>query len=147
MLTVFISPFLSQASATKAETHIGLYTKKGLITRYETLDELAKWGFWDKNATSHQLDSALKQYDGEAKKGSDGFGKKYFKNVPLAGAGPWWVSARSLEPSAHGRTRSCIITFERCSPQILRPSAPKSNPRFVRHRGTPAIHQSPGAQL
>ena len=89
--TLQFAILLNEASARKAETHIGLYTKKGLITRYETLDELAKWSFWDKKATAKQLDSAFKQYDGEGKKGVDSFGKKFFKNVPVAGAGPWYV--------------------------------------------------------
>eukprot|EP00961_Rhodomonas_salina_P064619 869598-Rhodomonas_salina.1 len=46
---------MNEATARKAETHIGLYTKKGLITKFETLEELAKWDYWGMFVTEKSL--------------------------------------------------------------------------------------------
>lgn len=89
--TLHFAIVLNEAAARKAETHIGLYTKKGLITKHDTIQSLQKWSFWDKKATVKELEATFKQYDADGKKGADAFGKKYFHNIPVAGAGPWYV--------------------------------------------------------
>lgn len=82
---------LNAAGAAKTETHIGLYTKKRLIHKFDTLDDLAKWDYWGPGMTSAILRSSMEAYDQDAKKGIDEFGKKFFHNVPFVGGGPYYA--------------------------------------------------------
>jgi len=82
---------MNGAAAAKAETHIGLYTKKELIHKYETLEDLAAWDFWEGAVSVHTLRATLTQYDKDASMGRDAFNKTFFHNVPVTDAGPYYV--------------------------------------------------------
>ena len=82
---------LNDKTAAKAATHIGLYTKKALIQRFETLQDLAAWGFWGGGVGAAALEQEMQRYDAAAAAGVDAFNKTFFHNTPLAGAGPYYA--------------------------------------------------------
>ena len=95
---------LNAAAAAKAETHISLYTKKKLIFKFETLEELAAWDFWGEEGSSVSaatLAAELKKYDGFAAQGADPFGKTFFHNTPFGGAGAGPYYAGIVTPVIH----------------------------------------------
>ncbi|KAJ1475356.1 FAD binding domain-containing protein, partial [Baffinella frigidus] len=82
---------LNAAAAAKAATHISLYTKKKLIFKFETLEDLAAWDFWGEGVQTASLDAVMRGYDAAAVAGVDSFGKTFFHNTPFAGAGPFYA--------------------------------------------------------
>ena len=82
---------LNQAAAAKTEIHIPLYVQKGLIRKFETVEELARWTFWNPHMTAGSLRDSFAAYDEAARTGNDPFGKKYFHNVPFDGSGPYYA--------------------------------------------------------
>jgi flavocytochrome c len=69
---------LSSSAAEAGKKHVDLYSHKGLITRLEGVDELARWMGLPKATVV----STLQQYQKVAKKGVDEFGKTDFQGVP-----------------------------------------------------------------
>jgi len=69
---------LSSSAAADGKKHVDLYTHKGLLTRLEGVDALAKW----MGISKYTVISTLRQYQQDAAKGSDSFGKTTFRGVP-----------------------------------------------------------------
>eukprot|EP00961_Rhodomonas_salina_P213182 2879390-Rhodomonas_salina.1 len=82
---------MNAEAAKKAETHIGLYTKKELIRKFETLEELAAWDYWDGKVSAGTLERAFAKYDADAKTGRDAYNKTFFHNVPVSNAAPYYA--------------------------------------------------------
>jgi len=70
---------LSSSAAADAERHVGLYSHKGLLTKVEGLDELAKHMGVSKSA----VEKTIQSYQAAAEKGEDEFGKVTFRGVPM----------------------------------------------------------------
>eukprot|EP00980_Cylindrotheca_fusiformis_P015073 scaffold4157_cov136-Cylindrotheca_fusiformis.AAC.23 len=69
---------LSESAADDGRKHVDLYSHKGLLTKVEGVDALAK-----KMGVSPQtLTASLKSYQKSAKEGIDEFGKTSFRGVP-----------------------------------------------------------------
>ncbi len=64
----------------EAAHHVSVYTTKGLLTRHETLGDLAAWLGLD----ASNLRQTFSSYNADASRGEDQFGKKHFKNTPFA---------------------------------------------------------------
>ena len=82
---------LNQAAASKTEIHIPLYIQKGLVRKFDTAEELARWSFWNPHVTVGKLRDSFVTYDAAARTGNDPFGKKFFHNVPFDGAAPYYA--------------------------------------------------------
>jgi flavocytochrome c len=69
---------LSSSAAEDGKKHVDLYTHKGLLTKVEGIDALAKkMGVW-----SSTLSYSMKGYQKAASAGKDEFGKSSFRGVP-----------------------------------------------------------------
>lgn len=77
MVPIF-SLVLSSSAAVDAKKHVDLYTHKGILTRLEGVGTLAKWMGLPKSTVL----STLKEYQKEATRGKDKFGKTTFGGVP-----------------------------------------------------------------
>mmetsp|Transcript_59092 Transcript_59092/g.156944 ORF Transcript_59092/g.156944 Transcript_59092/m.156944 type:complete len:248 (+) Transcript_59092:699-1442(+) len=82
---------LNQAAASRTEIHIPLYMQKGLIRKFDTAQDLARWAFWNPHVTAEALRGSFAAYDEGARAGRDAFGKAFFHNVPFADAGPYYA--------------------------------------------------------
>jgi flavocytochrome c len=69
---------LSSSAASNSKKHVDLYTHKGVLSRLEGVDELAKWMGLPKAVVL----STLVDYQMEAATGKDRFGKTTFDGVP-----------------------------------------------------------------
>ena len=69
---------LSSSVALDGKKHVDLYTHKGLMKRLEGVQELAEWMGQDVETVR----STLVQYQRDAAKGSDEWGKTSFRGVP-----------------------------------------------------------------
>jgi flavocytochrome c len=72
------SLILSSAAAADGKKHVDLYTHKGLLTRLEGVDALAKWMKLPRDIVAR----TLREYQKDAAEGFDSFGKDTFKGVP-----------------------------------------------------------------
>eukprot|EP00526_Cylindrotheca_closterium_P001999 CAMPEP_0113657784 /NCGR_PEP_ID=MMETSP0017_2-20120614/31288_1 /TAXON_ID=2856 /ORGANISM="Cylindrotheca closterium" /LENGTH=1123 /DNA_ID=CAMNT_0000571849 /DNA_START=44 /DNA_END=3416 /DNA_ORIENTATION=+ /assembly_acc=CAM_ASM_000147 len=71
---------LSSSAAEDGKKHVDLYSHKGLLTKVEGIDALAKlMGLW-----SSTLTYSMRSYQKSASKGYDEFGKTSFRGVPDA---------------------------------------------------------------
>ena len=79
---------LNAAGAAVANKHITMYTHKGLLTQYASLDALAK----AQQIPFSKLQNTFAEYDrvAAANESVDAFGKKYFHNTPLS-IGPFYA--------------------------------------------------------
>uniref|UniRef100_A0A7S4L0X3 Cytochrome b5 heme-binding domain-containing protein n=1 Tax=Guillardia theta TaxID=55529 RepID=A0A7S4L0X3_GUITH len=77
--------------AIKAKKHIELYTRKELLVKFDTLEQLAAWSFWEGKVNQEMLQQTMKKYDEDGAKGIDEWGKKYFHNLPFSGGGPYYA--------------------------------------------------------
>ena len=73
--TILLSPEM----AAQADKHVPHYYKKGLLKKFETLEEVAAWMKVDLNT----LENTLDVYNEASVSGNDAFGKKHFKNTPI----------------------------------------------------------------
>ena len=69
---------LSSSAAEDAKKHVDLYSHKGLLTRFEGVQALSDWMKLPKNTVV----KSLKEYQADAAKGIDKYGKKTFRGVP-----------------------------------------------------------------
>ena len=77
--TILLSPEM----ATQADKHVPHYYKKGLLHRFETLQDVAAW----MKVEPKTLEKTVDEYNGYAASSETGaadpYGKKYFKNTPF----------------------------------------------------------------
>eukprot|EP00531_Pseudo-nitzschia_arenysensis_P017151 CAMPEP_0116122814 /NCGR_PEP_ID=MMETSP0329-20121206/4414_1 /TAXON_ID=697910 /ORGANISM="Pseudo-nitzschia arenysensis, Strain B593" /LENGTH=1127 /DNA_ID=CAMNT_0003616685 /DNA_START=306 /DNA_END=3689 /DNA_ORIENTATION=- len=69
---------LSSSAALDGKKHVDLYSHKGLLTKVEGIDALAK----HMNIGVKKVTKTIREYQSAAKKGSDEFGKTSFRGVP-----------------------------------------------------------------
>jgi len=69
---------LSSSAAADGKKHVDLYTHKKLLTRLEGIDALAKW----MGQSESTVMATLRNYQQDAAKGEDEFGKTTFRGVP-----------------------------------------------------------------
>eukprot|EP00551_Chaetoceros_affinis_P007052 CAMPEP_0203662740 /NCGR_PEP_ID=MMETSP0090-20130426/599_1 /ASSEMBLY_ACC=CAM_ASM_001088 /TAXON_ID=426623 /ORGANISM="Chaetoceros affinis, Strain CCMP159" /LENGTH=1285 /DNA_ID=CAMNT_0050525571 /DNA_START=150 /DNA_END=4007 /DNA_ORIENTATION=- len=69
---------LSSSAADDGKKHVDHYSHKGLLTKIEGIDELAKWMAQD----VEQLRETFLQYRKDAEEGADQWGKKSFQGLP-----------------------------------------------------------------
>jgi flavocytochrome c len=69
---------LSQAAAREANRHVSVYTKRGLLTNLQGIDEISKY----LNIPRSIIHDTLYQYQEYASRGMDAFGKTVFENLP-----------------------------------------------------------------
>lgn len=110
-LTIVLPPAAEQAAA----HHVSLYSGKGLLTRYETVADLAQ----GLNVPVTTLRATLTKYNDAAVAGEDEFGKKHFTNAPFPlFKGPFW--AGHVTPALHYTMGGVMINP---SGQVLRNSS------------------------
>ena len=73
--TILLSPEM----AAQADKHVPHYYKKGLLEKFETLEEVAKWMKIDLQT----LENTLDVYNEASVSANDAYGKKHFKNTPI----------------------------------------------------------------
>eukprot|EP00941_MAST-03F_sp_MAST-3F-sp1_P004266 g4266.t1 len=87
---------LNAAAAAEADKHVPLYTKKGLLQRFDSLQEFASWI----GVSEDLLLESLTSYDNFAKAGSrDPFGKTVFNNPGYVGSPHYY--AGTVTPVLH----------------------------------------------
>mmetsp|Transcript_8408 Transcript_8408/g.20673 ORF Transcript_8408/g.20673 Transcript_8408/m.20673 type:complete len:1155 (+) Transcript_8408:182-3646(+) len=69
---------LSSSAAADGKKHVDLYSHKGLLTKVEGIDALAK----HMNMDTKEVTKTIREYQSSAKKGLDEFGKTSFRGVP-----------------------------------------------------------------
>jgi len=82
---------MNAKAANKTAKHIDLYTKKKLLTRFDTLEALAAWSYWNASVSASSLRASFSKYDADAGKGSDEWGKTFFHNTPFTDDGPYYA--------------------------------------------------------
>jgi flavocytochrome c len=71
---------LGAEAAAKADRHVGLYSRKGLLNEFTGgVRDVAAWMHVDK----HALEQTIHEYNKAAVEGTDDFGKQYFFNSPI----------------------------------------------------------------
>ena len=88
---------LSSSAALDGKKHVDLYTHKGLLHRLEGDNELAK--FMEQDA--EKLRSTLVQYQKDAEKGKDQWGKTSFRGVPMEDLDKEVFYAGTVTPVLH----------------------------------------------
>ena len=88
---------LSMSAAKEAEKYVQLYTRKGLMTRFDGVEALAKW----MNVPVTTLVTTLKQYQDAAANGTDEFGKVFFRGVPTSNLETEIFYAGTVTPVVH----------------------------------------------
>ena len=88
---------LSSAAADDGKKHVDLYTHKGLMTRLEGVDALAKWMGIPKST----LVSTFISYQKSAQAGRDEFDKLSFRGVPLEDLSKEVFYAGTVTPVLH----------------------------------------------
>ena len=90
---------VSDAMATEAEKHIGLYSSKGLLSHYDSLEEVATFPGLKNNVTASTLATAILSYNQEAISGLDNYGKTVFNHVPVSITEGFWIG--TVTPVIH----------------------------------------------
>ena len=90
---------LNENGADEANKHVPLYVKKNLMTKFETLGDLATWMSERGDATEEQLRTSLERYNADAEAGRDAFNKTFFANAPFDISGPFY--AGRVTPVVH----------------------------------------------
>jgi succinate dehydrogenase/fumarate reductase flavoprotein subunit len=86
---------LNGAAAAVANKHVPLYSRKGLLQKYDTLTALAE----ERGLPLPKLEATFRSYDKIAMSGGkDEFGKQYFHNTPLS-QGPFYAGL--VTPALH----------------------------------------------
>jgi flavocytochrome c len=98
---------LNAAGAAVANKHITMYTHKGLLTQYASLDALAE----AQQIPLSKLQNTFAEYDrvAAANESVDAFGKKYFHNTPLS-IGPFYAGV--VTPALHYSMGGLAINAE-----------------------------------
>lgn len=82
---------MNAKAANKTAKHIDLYTKKKLLTKFDSLSDLASWPYWNTSVSAGSLRNAFLKYDADAAKGTDEWGKTFFHNTPFTDDGPYYA--------------------------------------------------------
>lgn len=91
-----VTILLPEAGAKITSKHVPHYMGKGLLTKLDTITDVAHWMNLDKS----KLLETLKKYKADAKRGVDDFGKKYFHHANFVDdAGPFY--AGRVTPAVH----------------------------------------------
>ena len=77
--------------AQKTAKHIDLYTKKKLLARFDSLEELAAWSYWNASVSTTALKASFAAYDAAALNGTDQWGKAFFHNTPFSEDPPYYA--------------------------------------------------------
>ena len=88
---------LSASAAEGAQKHVDHYLNKGLLSRIEGLDELAKW----MKLPVSVVKSSLQEYQRDARKGKDIWGKVTFNGVPQKDLSSEVFYAGTVTPVLH----------------------------------------------
>jgi len=88
---------LSASAATGAQKHVDHYLNKGLLTRIEGLEALAKW----MKLPVATVKASLQEYQRDAKKGKDAWGKVTFNGVPQKDLSSEVFYAGTVTPVLH----------------------------------------------
>ena len=120
---------LSSSTALDGKKHVDMYSHKGLLKRIEGIQELADWMGQDVET----IRSTLVQYQQDATKGTDEWGKTSFRGVPadyltITSGRSWWWFPILPHPSAGCGVQTCRRARCRLAPAI-----------FVRYRHKWAI--------
>ena len=90
------SLLLTEAHAQIANKHVPHYMKKGLLTKFDSLAEVAAW----MKVGVAVLEGTLAQYHADAAAGADAFGKKFFHNAVFnSSSAPFYVG--TVTPARH----------------------------------------------
>jgi len=90
------SLLLTEAHAQIANKHVPHYMKKGLLTKLDSLAEVAAW----MKIAPGVLEATLKQYHADAAAGVDAFGKKFFHNAVFEeSSAPFYIG--TVTPARH----------------------------------------------
>ena len=90
---------LNEKGANEANKHVPLYMKKNLMTKFDSLADLATWMASRGDATEAVLRATLEEYNANAVDGRDVFNKTFFANVPFDLSGPFY--AGRVTPVVH----------------------------------------------
>ena len=77
--------------AQKTAKHIDLYTKKKLLARFDSLEQLAAWSYWNASVSTTALKASFAAYDAAALNGTDQWGKAFFHNTPFSEDPPYYA--------------------------------------------------------
>jgi flavocytochrome c len=88
---------LSASASESGKKHVGHYTSKGLMMRFEGVGALAEWMGLPKS----KVEATLKEYQQAAAKGEDEFGKTTFRGVPDADLDKEIFYAGTITPVLH----------------------------------------------
>jgi len=88
---------LSASAAEGAQKHVDHYLNKGLLTRIEGLEALAEW----MKLPAHAVKASLQEYQRDAKKGKDVWGKETFNGVPQEDLSSEVFYAGTVTPVLH----------------------------------------------
>eukprot|EP00958_Prasinococcus_capsulatus_P025421 scaffold4305_cov370-Prasinococcus_capsulatus_cf.AAC.1 len=82
---------LSDEMAEEAAKHIGLYSSKGLMSHFDTLEDVAEFLSDGGNVTAATLAATILGYNRDALGGGDPFGKQVFNHVPIDATRGFWA--------------------------------------------------------
>jgi len=88
---------LSSSAAEGARKHVDHYMNKGLLTKLDGVDSLAKW----MNVSASILKGTLQRYQDDAENGTDQWGKTSFSGVPQTSLSDEVFYAGTVTPVLH----------------------------------------------
>lgn len=91
------SMVLSSSAADGAKKHVDHYLNKGLLVKLEGLNALADW----MNLPASKVKATLQEYQRDAKKGKDAWGKTSFSGVPQDNLSKETFYAGTVTPVLH----------------------------------------------
>ncbi|KAL7531486.1 hypothetical protein ACHAXR_005392, partial [Thalassiosira sp. AJA248-18] len=88
---------LSSSAAEDAKKHVDHYMNKGLLLKLEGLDALANW----MNLPVSKVKATLQEYQRDAKRGKDAWGKTHFSGIPQDNLSKEIYCAGTVTPVLH----------------------------------------------
>jgi len=82
---------MNSKGSAKTAKHIDLYSQKKLLTKFDSLKDLAAWSYWNASVSEASLRARFSQYDAEAVRGSDEWDKQFFLNTPFSDDAPYYA--------------------------------------------------------
>jgi len=117
---------LNEKGANEANKHVPLYMKKNLMTKFDSLADLATWMASRGDATEAVLRATLEGYNANAVVGRDVFNKTFFANVPFDLSGPFY--AGRVTPVVHYTMGGVKVDSEG---RVLRPDGSRVDGLFA----------------
>jgi hypothetical protein len=95
---------LTDQQAAQCPQHVPLYTKKGLLQRFNNATELASWMGVDDT----HLRNTMATYS-KSDATTDHTGKQFFKNIPFAADAPFFAGTVTSKPLL---SNTITVTFQ-----------------------------------